>query len=79
MDPSFEKSLIRDLKHTARAVGITDGAAELFITAALPNILKSLEKKSIITDADLSRILARELAKYDSDFAYIYKIHDIII
>ena len=79
MDPSFEKSLIRNLKRTARAVGITDGAAELFITAALPNILNSLEKKSIITEADLSRILARELAKYDSDFAYIYKIHDIII
>ena len=73
MDPSFEKSLVRDLKRTARAIGITDGAAELFIMAALSNITKSLEKKSIITDADLSRILARELAKYDSDFAYVYK------
>lgn len=79
MDPSFEKSLVRDLKRTARAVGITDGAAELFIMAALPNITKSLKKKSIITEADLSRVLARELAKYDSDFAYVYKIHDIII
>ena len=49
MDSTIEKNIIRDLKQTAKALGIPEGAAEDFINAAIPDIKKSLKNKSIIT------------------------------
>ena len=79
MESSIEKSLIRDIHRTARALGIPDGATDLFIHHALPGIKHSLKGKSIITTTDLDRIVAKEFKKYNRDLAYVYKIHDIII
>ena len=79
MDSTTGKNLIRDLKQTAKAIGIPEGAAEGFINAALPNIKKSLKNKSVITERDLNLLISKTLYKYHKDFSYVYKIRDIII
>ena len=79
MAPSTEKSLIRDLRRTGKALGLTPGATDQFIEAALPLVKKSLAHRTIITDTDLHLAVSRALSKYNRDFAYVYKIRDIII
>lgn len=79
MDSTTEKSLISLLKIHARAIGIPDGSAEIFIDKSLKAVKKSLKNKSIITDADLRRLVAKELKKYNRDFAYVYEKCDTII
>lgn len=79
MDNATLKSITNDLKSTAKALGIPEGAAEIFISRTLAAVQKSLKSKSLITDADLTRAIARELKKYHADFAYVYEIRDIII
>lgn len=73
------KSLTEQLKIDARGLGIPDGAAELFIKNALESLKKTLKTKTIITEKDLNRLLAKELKKYNADFAYIYQNRDTII
>ena len=67
------------LKLHAKGLGIPPGAAESFIKKSLQDAKKSLAKKSIITDADLTRAVTKELKKYSHDLAYVYKNCDIII
>lgn len=74
-----EKELKKLLKIDARAVGIPSGAAEIFIDKTLAETKKQLKTKKIITDKDLERIVAKELKKYNSDLAYVYKNRDKII
>ena len=79
MDEKITKELVKELKIHARAVGIPEGSAESFIDATLKSVKKSLKNKTVITRADLSRIVAKELKKYNQDLAYVYKNHDKII
>ena len=79
MDKATEKSLEKLLKLHARGLGIPDGSAELFITKTLAAVKKSLKGKSVITAADLKRLVAKELKKYNRDFAYVYEKYDTII
>lgn len=79
MDKSTISSLTRELKIHARALGIPDGAAEDFITHALTSAEKSLATKTVITSADLTRIVAKELRKYHHDLAYVFENRDTII
>lgn len=79
MDAKLEKSLTRDLKKTAKALGLPAGSAEVFIARALPEIKEFLKNKSLITESDLNRAIYKSLKKYNADFAYVYKIRDIII
>ena len=79
MDSSTEKSIKKDLKYHAHALGIPDGAAEDFINHALISAKAKLKDKSTITSADLSRIITKELKKYHKDLAYVYEIHTTII
>ncbi len=74
-----EKSLRQELKIDARALNIPVGAAESFIDEILKSVQKSLQNKSIITDKDLKRLVYKELKKYHSDLAYVYKNRDTII
>lgn len=74
-----EKKLIKTLKIDARAIGIPSGAAESFIEKTLIAVKKELKNKTIITNKDLERIVARELKKYNADLAYVYKNRDKII
>ncbi|MBQ3474021.1 hypothetical protein IJH24_01150 [Candidatus Saccharibacteria bacterium] len=76
----FDEKLIKqNLKIDARAIGIPSGSAEIFIEKTLENVKKQLKNKTIITNKDLERIITKELKKYNSDLAYIYKNRDKII
>ena len=74
-----EKTLIKNLKIDAKAVGIPSGAAEIFIEKSLQAAQKSLRNRKIITDKDLERTIAKELKKYSTDLAYVYENRDKII
>lgn len=73
------KSVIRDLKIDAKAIGIPAGAAKTFIEKAVNDATKSLSSKTIVTDKDLVRAVHKELKKYNADLAYVYKNRDTII
>ena len=79
MENFNEKSLKKELKIDARAVGIPSGAADSFIEYTIKNATKSLKSKQIITVKDLKRAILKELKKYNRDFAYVYENRDKII
>ena len=79
MDNATEKSLKKLLKIHARGVGIPEGSADIFISNALKSVKKSLKGKSIITEQDFHRLVAKELKKYNRDFAYVYEKYNTII
>jgi phospholipase/lecithinase/hemolysin len=79
MDDKTLKTIRSDLKLHARALGIPSGAANDFIEATLKSVQKSLSKKSTITSADLTRLIVKNLKKYNADFAYVYENRDTII
>ena len=79
MDSSTEKDLRRELRIHAKALGIPSGAADSFIDETIKTVKKNLKKKTVITKADFERMVARELKKYNADFAYVYQNRDKII
>lgn len=79
MDDSLEKRIRKDLKQHARAINLPEGAADSFIDNTLVAVKKKLKNKTIITEEDLTRIIVKELKKYNADFTYVYQIHDKII
>ncbi|MDO4747034.1 MAG: hypothetical protein Q4A70_01670 [Candidatus Saccharibacteria bacterium] len=74
-----EAEIRRILKIDAKAIGIPSGAAEVFIERTLKAVKQTLKNKKIITDNDLERAIAKELKKYNADFAYVYENRDKII
>ena len=79
MDDTSLKKLQQNLKIHAHALGLPEGSTESFVSETLKSVKKSLKDKTIITEADLTRLVARELKKYHADLAYVYKNHDKII
>ncbi len=79
MDETIRKQLSKELKIHAHAIGLPEGSAESFIKATINAVQKSLKSKSTITDSDLTRLVAKELKKYNQDLAYVYQNHDKII
>ena len=73
------KTVIKNLKIDARGLGIPSGAAEVFIDKSIQAAEKSLKSKKIITEKDLRVAIAKELKKYNADFAYVYENRDKII
>ncbi len=74
-----EEQTRKELKIDAKGIGIPTGAANAFIDRVIQTAKKSLKDKKIITQNDLERVIAKELAKYNADFAYVYKNRDKII
>ena len=74
-----EKSIIKELKIDAHALGIPTGAAETFINKTLEQTKKALKSKNTITKKDLERTITKELKKYHKDLAYVYENRDRII
>ena len=79
MEITNNKTLTKNLKIDAKAIGIPTGAAEIFINKSLAAAQKSLKSKKIITEKDLKLAIVKELKKYNTDFAYVYENHDKII
>ena len=74
-----ENEIKKDLKIDAHAVGIPEGAAEIFVERTMKDAKKSLKNRSIITENDLKRAILKELKKYHADLAYVYENRDKII
>ena len=74
-----ENEITKDLKIDARAVGIPEGAAEVFVERTMKDAKKTLKNRSIITENDLKRAILKELKKYHADLAYVYENRDKII
>lgn len=79
MDDKTEKTVKKELKIHARALGIAEGAAEDFIDAAIVNTKTTLRGKTVITEADLRRAVGRALKKFNADLAYVYENCDIMV
>lgn len=79
MQEFAEKQIKKELKIDAKALDIPTGAAEVFIENTLKSVKKNIKTKKTITKLDLERLITKELKKYNSDLAYVYKIRDKII
>ena len=79
MDETLKKHLLKSIKQNARALGIPAGSAEIFANEAIKSLRQSLKGKSIITEADLNRLLAKTLKKYHADLAYVYETYGKIV
>lgn len=79
MEEYDQEKILKELKIDAKGLGIPSGAAETFIKKALHSTTKKLSDRKIITKGDLKRTLAKELQKYNTDLAYVYKNRDTII
>ena len=80
METTFDEAKIRkELKIDAKGLGIPSGAAESFIDRTIKATKKAIKNKSAITENDLTRIISKELEKYNPDFAYVYKNRGKII
>ena len=79
IDIKTQKKLRITLRRHTKALGIAEGAAESFIDLALKATVKTFKNREIITEKDLKRVLSKELKKYNSDLAYVYKNYDKII
>ncbi len=73
------KTIIRELKIDAKAIGIPAGAAKIFIEKSVNDAAKTLSTKKLITNKDLTRAISKELKKYNADLAYVYKNRDTIL
>jgi len=79
MDDKTLKQLTRTLLLHAKGLGLPIGAAEVFIEKSLLTAKKTLSSHSVITENDVTRAVAKELRKYNSDLAYVYQNRDKII
>ena len=80
METEFdEKTFTKTLKIDARAIGIPSGAAESFIEHTIKDVRKALKAKPKTTNKELTRIIVKELKKYNADLAYVYENRDRII
>lgn len=73
------QNLTKELQIDAKALNIPSGAADVFIKRTVAAVQKSLQTKSIITEKDLTKAVAKELKKYHADLAYVYENRDKII
>ena len=74
-----ERELAEELKRESRSLGIPVGSSEKIIEEVVASVCLWLEKRSLITQDDLERVVSRELDKYNKDLAYIYRNRDKII
>jgi hypothetical protein len=79
MEDFNTRKLKRELLIDAKALGIPVGSAEIFIDRAITAATKKLSLRSVITPVDIKSAVAKELKKYNKDFAYVYQNRDKII
>lgn len=74
-----EKALLDELLHSAKAIGLSVGAAELIAERITKKVAERVTKRAAITVDDLNRFVAQEAEKYNKDLAYVYKNRGKII
>lgn len=79
IDEKLMKTLEKDLKVHAKALGLPPASSEIFIKKSILAAKKSLKSRKIVPEADLKRAVIKELKKYHADLAYIFENYDKII
>lgn len=74
-----EKELYNELIHSAKAVGLSIGVAEVIADKVVKKVTEHLARRAVITIDDLNRFIADETEKYSKDLAYVYKNRGKII
>ncbi|MBQ2639004.1 MAG: hypothetical protein Q4E70_00530 [Candidatus Saccharibacteria bacterium] len=74
-----KKKLHDEIIREAKVLGIHSGTSEIIADKVVLKIMKWREGRSMITEEDLNERLAKELAKYNEDLAYLFKSKDKII
>ncbi|MBR3135158.1 hypothetical protein IKG54_01150 [Candidatus Saccharibacteria bacterium] len=76
----FSKNKLKEeLLRESKVLGIQLGAAELLADRVVTEVEKWAKKRTMITEADLNRVVAREVKKYNVDLAYVYQNRGKII
>ena len=78
-DQITEVMLLGHMLKEARALRIPEGSGRVFGTKVAEKVVRWAEKRGTVTEADLHRKMADEIAKYNADLAYSYQYHGKII
>lgn len=73
------RTLESDLIREATSLRIPKSVAQNIAQKVTNNLTQWLEKRPLVTDSELNFKIAKELAKYHSDLAYVYQNRDKII
>lgn len=68
-----------ELLQEARVLGLHRGAVELIVDRVVEEVDAWMEKRAVVTKADLDRTIATKIRKYNKDLAYWYSNRDKII
>lgn len=74
-----ERKLLNDIMREARVLNLHPGTAEFVAKRAIMKAKQWAEGRSMVTADDLTRVISKELAKYNKDLAFVYKQRDKII
>lgn len=77
---SFSKAVVaRDIMFEAKALGVFSGAAKEYAEKVSEKVARWAERREKITEDDINTQIAKEIAKYNRDLAFIYKNRGKII
>ena len=80
MRGKFTKAKLKnELLHEARVLGLHRGSVELMLDKVVEEVDKWVADRAQVTDADLDRVVAARLQKYNKDLAYWYRNRNKII
>lgn len=80
MKAKFSKSrLEKDIAREGRVLGLHPGSTAVIAEKVADKVSAWAKSRSEITEDDLTRITARELARYNKDLSFVYKNRNKII
>ncbi|MBQ6355109.1 hypothetical protein IJJ18_01660 [Candidatus Saccharibacteria bacterium] len=68
-----EVSLHRDIMREGRVLSRHTGAMEIIADKVCREVAKWVRERGTVTKADLDRVTAARLHKYDADLSYLYR------
>lgn len=74
-----EEKLKTEIIAEAKILKIPESTAEIIATKTATEVAKWVAKRAAVTVDDVNRRVALEVAKYNSDLAYVYQNRDKII
>lgn len=74
-----KKRLTKDIITEGKVLGLHPGSVEIIAEKVAEKVSTWASGRSEITDDDLTRITAKELARFNKDLSFVYKNRDKII
>ena len=74
-----EEKLKAEIIAEAKILKISESTAEIIASKTATEVAKWVSKRAAVTIDDVNRRVALEIAKYNSDLAYVYQNRDKII